>query len=163
MERLSLVHCALCVLFAACGGTQDSEETTQEQSMNAPVETEPEVRPEAESEPEEAADPHSLPTTIDGLVERFDGSFGLWLNGLTPTVAVPETASARAVLEEMFTLVSFDQGRVTEFEVVEERAVQIDEDEYTALRLTTNQGPKIVLIRYRSGEWWTRVYAGQAP
>lgn len=159
MKRLLSLQCGLCVLLAACGAAQDSEQVPQEESVNTPAETELEVEPE----PDEAADVHALPTTIDGLVERFDGGHGLWLNGLTPTVVASETANPRAVLEEMFKVISFDNGPVTEFEVFEERSVQIDADEYTALRLTTNQGPKIVLIRYRGSEWWTRVYVGRAP
>lgn len=153
----------LLVVLVACGGPQEAPEVTEdEESVNAPEVAEPE--PEVEASPEEAnADPHALPTTIDGLVERFDGNHGLWLNGLTPTVDLPETASHQAVLERVFQVISFDDGRVSEFEIFEERTIQIDEDEYTALRITSNQGPKIVLLRYGSGEWWTRTYQGQEP
>lgn len=149
------------VVLLACGGPQEAPEVTEdEESTPEAAEAEPEVEPSTE---EAVADPHALPTTIDGLVERFDGNFGLWLNGLTPTVELPETASAQAVLEEMFKLISFDNGPVTEFEVLEERTVRIDADAYTALRINSNQGPKIVLIRYRTSDWWTRVYTGQTP
>lgn len=155
------VYLLVIAALAACGSPQEPPAPPEPMEQTVRDPEDPALTQNAEPEP--ADDAHALPTTIDGLVERFNGSHGLWLNGLTPTVELPETANSRAVLEEMFKVISFDNGPVTEFDVFEERTVQIDADAYTALRLTTNQGPKIVLIRYRSGEWWTRVYEGRAP
>jgi hypothetical protein len=144
------------VMLVACGNAQGPPEPSEEESVIASEELESDEAAPAES------DPYALPTTIDGLVEHFSGGLGLWLNGLYPTLDLPEMTPPQAVLEAMFQLISFDEGRVTEFEILEERVVQIDEADYKALRLTTNQGPKIVLMRYGS-EWWTRVYDGSEP
>ena len=105
----------------------------------------------------------ALPATadpIDQLVNRLSQSHGLWINGTFPTLSAGPEASLEEVLAEMFTRISFDQGRVERFKVVEQRSVSLDGLDYRAARLTTNLGEKIVLLQYQPGSgWWTRVYA----
>lgn len=149
------------VILAACGSGHEPE-TTRARAPEGPSATEPVVAEESSDPAEAVVDPNAFPTTIDGLVERFNGGFGLWRNGLSPTIEAPATASAQAVLEDVFTRISFDAGPVTEFTIIDERVVQIDDADYTALRLTTNQGPKIALMRYESSQWWTRIYTGES-
>ncbi|MGE0491607.1 MAG: hypothetical protein AB7S38_20515 [Vulcanimicrobiota bacterium] len=96
---------------------------------------------------------------IDQLVTRLSQTHGLWINGPFPALSLGSEATCQQVLDEMFTRISFDPGRVERFQVDEQRNVTIDGLDYVAVKLTTNLGQKIVLLRYESGSgWWTRVY-----
>ena len=99
--------------------------------------------------------------TIDSLVARLSDGHGLWTNGSSPTIDLPATATTNDVLHAMFERVSFDQGPVKTFTVVEERQVTIPPDTapYRAARLHTDQGDLVVLLRFESTTWWTRAYS----
>jgi hypothetical protein len=102
--------------------------------------------------------------TIDALVARLSSPqyAGSWINGGYPKLALPSSASTEEVLRLMFQRMSFDEGRVTTFEIKEERDVTIGHDTrpYHAVRLDTDRGNVIVLLRYQepSASWWSRAY-----
>jgi hypothetical protein len=113
---------------------------------------------------------------IAALVERLSASH-LWQNGLSPILGLPATASIDEVIARMFEKVSFAEGRVTQYRILETRLVQIPENlsyassaapriaerlpyTYIAALVRTDFGDKIVLLKYedpRTG-WWSRVY-----
>jgi hypothetical protein len=99
---------------------------------------------------------------IDELLERLSKTSGLWINGVSPILESPKDASHAEVVAEMFTKISFDEGRVNEHTIVEKRKVTIPSgglDQYIATIVDTNLGRKIVLLQYQqSAGWWTRIY-----
>ncbi len=97
---------------------------------------------------------------IDRLVARLAAS-PLWVNGLSPTLDVPATAKPDEVLNQMFTRISFDRGRVTKHTILATKIVRIppESDPYTAFALDTNLGPKLVLMKHQGNAgFWTRVF-----
>ena len=97
--------------------------------------------------------------TIDGLVNRLSTSHGLWINGTSPNLELPSTASPDEVLRVMLTRISFDTGAVKKFQIVEQRDVSIPPDTkaYHAVRLQSDQGDVVVLMRF-DATWWTRAF-----
>lgn len=92
----------------------------------------------------------------------------LWENGLFPTLDLPPTASTEQVLSMIFRVTSFDAGRVDEHRILYSREAGIPgslPNRYTAVLVATNQGQKIVLLRYtgRPVGWWSRVYDDRPP
>jgi hypothetical protein len=113
------------------------------------------------------------PAAVDpvaALVARLAATHGLWLNGMFPKLDTPPDAPAEDVVAEVFKMTTPDEGRVTEHQIVETRQVTIPiltdrspgpGEMYTAVRVKTNVGPKIVLIQRSSSGWWSRVYDGK--
>jgi hypothetical protein len=83
------------------------------------------------------------------------------MNGTSPNIALPPTASAEQVLARLFDRVSFDEGRVSWHTILEARSVVIGGEEFFGLLVLTNLGRKIVLLRYEGTilGWWSRVEA----
>src|SRR5689334_9325979 len=63
---------------------------------------------------------------IATLVQRLSAS-PLWMNGRNPIVALPATATTDEVLARVFEQISFTEGRVTQYRILETRLVQIPE------------------------------------
>jgi proline iminopeptidase len=113
---------------------------------------------------------------IATLVQRLSAS-PLWMNGRNPIVALPATATTDEVLARVFEQISFTEGRVTQYRILETRLVQIPETlasmntpatrvaqglpyTYMAALVRTDFGDKIVLLKYENSRtgWWCRVY-----
>lgn len=99
---------------------------------------------------------------IDQLVVKLSASHGLWVNGMSPTLGLPASASTDQALARVFEMMEFDRGRVTVHQTVTIRKVEIaggPSGLYTAALLDTNLGRKIVLLRHEgeSAGWWCRV------
>jgi hypothetical protein len=99
---------------------------------------------------------------IGALVERLSAS-PLWRNGRNPIVELPVTATPDEVIARVFEQISFDEGQVTQYRILETRLVQIPgqlQDTYVATLVSTNVGNKIVLLKYEDSRsaWWSRVY-----
>ena len=82
-----------------------------------------------------------------------------------PALNLPATASTDQVVSRVFDMISFDAGRVDDYQILEARRVQITgtlPDEYTAAVVDTHLGRKIVLMQFQpsgnGGMWWSRVY-----
>ncbi len=99
---------------------------------------------------------------VEALVKRLSETHGLWINGLSPTLDLPATASPAEVVEQVFQRVSFAEGRVKKHSIVRVSEVTIAggaPDPYTAVLVDSDQGQKIVLIQYQnSSGWWSRVF-----
>ena len=106
--------------------------------------------------PATATAPDASAFTIDALVARLDPH--AWVNGGYPKITLPESATTRDVLEQSFARSSFTEGRVTRFDILEERDVKVGGTPLHAARLDTDRGPVIVLMRYQPTGWWTRSY-----
>lgn len=96
---------------------------------------------------------------IDALVARLSSSHGLWSNGHFPKLDSPAGQSTTDLLTELFARDSSGKDKVSTFEIVEEREVRIgDARPYRAVRLVTNRGKMIVLLRFDRSSWWTRSF-----
>ena len=97
---------------------------------------------------------------IDVLIARLSTSHGLWTNGMFPPIDSPSGAATETVLRGLFDRISFRNGKVKSFAIVEERDVTIapDTTPYRAARINSDQGNMIVLLRYESYGWWTRAF-----
>jgi len=99
---------------------------------------------------------------IELLIKRLSKN-PLWQNGEFPKIELPSTATIEQVASKVFQMISFDQGRVTSYKILQIKKVQISgslPDRYTTVLVQTNLGEKIVLLKY-GGEtlgWWSRVY-----
>ena len=88
----------------------------------------------------------------------------MWINGFTPTIDLPATASINQVLEQMFKVIGFDDGRVISYQIVETRPVRIhdgiQDSSFTAVLVETNLGRKVVLLKPERSPlgWWSRTY-----
>ena len=104
----------------------------------------------------------STPDPVDRLVSRLSASHGLWLNGFSPILDLPATASTEQVVSRVFQMTGFDRGHVTRWKILKVRAVHIPPDTgaYTAVIVDTDFGRKIVLLEYEgaSAGWWSRIF-----
>ncbi|MBT9588637.1 hypothetical protein IV102_35200 [bacterium] len=99
---------------------------------------------------------------VETLVKRLSATHGLWINGLSPTLDMPATASPAEVVDQVFQRVSFTEGRIKKHSIVRVSEVTIGDgapDRYTAVVVDSDQGQKIVLIQYqKTSGWWSRVF-----
>lgn len=100
---------------------------------------------------------------IDHLVADFSASHGLWENGMSPILGLPETALPEQVIKKTFEMTGFDKGHVTSYKILKIRQVRIQgslPDVYTAVLVQTDFGEKIVLFKYVGPivGWWSRVF-----
>jgi hypothetical protein len=101
---------------------------------------------------------------ISRLVDRLSRSNGLWINGASPVLDLPDAASTEQLLQRVFERTGFDAGRVTAHTLLTVRDVRIPvgsvSETYTAALVDTNLGRKIVLLQHATptGGWWSRAY-----
>jgi hypothetical protein len=94
---------------------------------------------------------------IQDLVKTLDGHGGLWVNGISPTLSLPVTASIQEVVKQFFK--SVDHGGVKDFTIVTSERVKIDASSYEAALVDTKSGQKIILMQFqKSTGWWTRMF-----
>jgi len=104
-----------------------------------------------------------IPDAIDRLVAKLASSFGTWMNGGAPVLEAPKDAPIEEVVKEVFEKTSFAQGKATECKILQQRRVRLEgplPDIYTAVRVQTNLGEKIVILQEQGKGvgWWSRVY-----
>src|SRR6266496_2889907 len=93
---------------------------------------------------------------IDYLVADLSATRGMWINGVSPIIHLPENASPKQVLDQVFQMTGFDRGHVKHYKILKVRRVHIDGGLYTAALVETDLGKKIVL--FSAGGRWSRVY-----
>jgi len=107
----------------------------------------------------------STPDQIDRLVADLSSSNGMWLNGYQSIIHLPDSASPKQVVAQIFKEAEFDAGqrtstteRVTSYKILKIRQVHIpshgESDLYTAVLVQTDRGEKIILLRRGDGWWW---------
>ena len=160
--RISWLLIAATLVAAGCAKGDPQAAPAAPRAVPSPaVASEEEPAPQAPSpDPDESPSQAEVADPIDALVADLGDTHGRWNHGLSPDLRLPETATIDEVLTRMFTWISFDEGRVTEHRIVEQREVRIDEHSapLTAVRVATNLGDKVVLLRYEAMGWWTRAY-----
>lgn len=104
---------------------------------------------------------YSASDPIGRLMANLSATHGLWMNGRSPAIRLPETASTGQVLEQVFRMTGFDQGHVTSFKILTTRQIRLDGGSYTAALVQTNLGEKVVL--FTAGGGWSRVFDSPAP
>lgn len=114
----------------------------------------------APSEPEAAQQPAD---PIDVLAASLARTGGMWLNGISPVMELPEDAPFEDLVAEFFQKVSYEEGPIGSNKIEEIRPVTIppgfNSDQYTAVLVHTNLGRKILLLQYQKNSgWWCRVY-----
>lgn len=103
---------------------------------------------------------------VEAVAETLRPSRGMWANGMSPLIELPESTALDRVLDKVFKGTSFDGGRVSYYKILETRTVQIEEP-YTAVLVKTNLGRKVVLLKYTKAGggfrdlWWSRVFTGE--
>lgn len=101
---------------------------------------------------------------IEALVERLSLTHGMWVNGFAPKIDLPANAPTNQILEQMFKVIGFNNGRVTSYQIVEMRQVRIhggfQDTNFMAVLVETNLGRKVVLLQHQisSVGWWSRTY-----
>lgn len=114
----------------------------------------------ADSSQEAGSDSPADP--IQALVDRLAADpHGEWATDPYPILDLPASATVEEVIDRLFQRISFGDGRVTVFSVLELRGVHIGPqatERHVAARVDTNLGQKIVLFRREQQDWWTRVY-----
>ena len=99
---------------------------------------------------------------VEALVKRLSATHGLWINGLSPTLDLPATASPEEVVGQVFQRVSFAQGRIKKHSIVRVSEVTIvggAPDPYPILVLHYLMRPKRVFILSQNfSGWWSRVF-----
>ena len=107
---------------------------------------------------------------IVGLVAKLTATHGLWLNGAFPVLDAKADAPVEKVLPEVFEKTTPPEGKVTDFAVIEQRGVTVPlladrrigpQEQYTAVRVKTNVGEKIVLMQRSGTGWWSRIYGAE--
>lgn len=103
------------------------------------------------------------PDPIDHLVADFSKSYGLWENGFFPSLGLPQTAPPEQVIKKTFQMTGFNNGHVSDYEILKTRQVRIpgsSQDLYTAAMVRTDLGEKIVMFKYDGPHvgWWSRIY-----
>jgi hypothetical protein len=110
----------------------------------------------------------AAPDPVAGLVAKLEATHGLWLNGASPKLDAPADAPFDQVMAEVFEKMTPPEGKVTKYEVIEQREVAIAvvadrkqglQEQYTAARVKTNVGERIVLMQRARAGWWGRIYA----
>lgn len=120
--------------------------------------------PASRSRPQlDAALPGTPRDPIDVLVAQLSKTAGMWLNGSSPVLELPEEAPIEDLVTEFFQKVSYEGGPIGSTTIEEIRPVTIPpghpDDQYTAVLVRTHLGRKVLLLQYsKSGGWRCRVY-----
>jgi hypothetical protein len=100
---------------------------------------------------------------IDHLIVSLDQN-GMWMNGMFVDIDSPANASPAELLDAL-ARANRAYGDLKGAKIIESRQIQIDPmtAPFTAVRVTTANGGKIVLFQYmdggaRGGSWWNREF-----
>ena len=74
----------------------------------------------------------------------------LWTSEGFSAINLPRDATPLQVAKELFTQTKDYKGKIEDFEVEQTKKVTIHNDNYTATWFGTNQGGRIILMRYVS-------------
>lgn len=90
-------------------------------------------------------------------------SSGSWVNGLSPIITLPPTATVEQVAAEYFKKTGFDAGRVQRFDVLRTSNVALQvhsTNTMCAALVDTDLGRKILLMEPTSPapSWWTKCF-----
>ena len=101
---------------------------------------------------------------IGARVEKLEASNGLWLNGGSPEIDLPQNAKPKEVIAEAIRKQPFDQGMIKSYQVETIRQVDIfavrGREQYTTALLKTDFGPKVIVFNFKTfGHWWVRFYS----
>jgi hypothetical protein len=98
--------------------------------------------------------------SIDALVTDLNSDkFGLWVNGIFPSLDLPPEASSKQVIDKAVLMAGFDEERITSYQIVEIRRVDLKAvPDCSAALLKTNIGEKILLFKYEGTLWWSRFF-----
>lgn len=149
---------AMGLLLVACNSRTPSTQPSTpplEPTASAPVDA---PKPSASVAP---AGEEAGADAIDRLVRRLAAQ-PLWTNGVSPQLKLPKTTPVAEVVAQVLLIVSFNPGKVKTHEVISTRSVVIgsEPEPYQAALVDTDQGRKIVLLRYEPPDfgWWSRVF-----
>ena len=101
---------------------------------------------------------------IDTLVKRLHASKGIWQNGGSPEIDLPQDAEPKDVIERAIRWQPFDQGMIKSYKIEEIRQVDLFDingktEQYTAALLHTDFGPKVIVFNFKTfNRWWARFY-----
>jgi hypothetical protein len=102
------------------------------------------------------------PDPIDRLVADYAATHGLWANGVSPILDLPQTASQEQVIKRALEMHGFGGDQVASCKILKIRHIYIppsypsDTGLFAAL-VQVKAGEKIVLFRYEGKDWWSRI------
>jgi hypothetical protein len=105
--------------------------------------------------------------SIDQLVVKLSGEFGMWKNGSVMPVYLPSSATPKEIISQLYQSRDTRYGNIiTNFQIIEIKAVQIPpfgNTNYTAVLMDTNLGQKITLLQYEQykdsmSSWWNKTF-----
>ncbi len=113
-------------------------------------------------QPDRIVDLPPRPSAVDRLVSELTKQ-PLWINGSFPRINLEKSASTKEVAAAYFSQTSEAKGRIEEWTIENEQPVTIPGShgsDFTAITCSTDQGERILLIRYLSSEvgWWCRSF-----
>ncbi|MDY0150230.1 MAG: hypothetical protein RBT03_09115 [Kiritimatiellia bacterium] len=95
---------------------------------------------------------------------KYSDSGGLWLNGGSPKIDLPENAAPEKVIAQAIQKQPFDQGLIKTYTILETRPVMLSDlsgnpTEYTAAHIESDLGEKVLIFNFKTfGYWWIRFY-----
>jgi hypothetical protein len=92
---------------------------------------------------------------IDQVVAQYDTD-PFWMNGLFPVIKLPADASNEQVVAKAFAVSGFS-GKGKDYQIMNKRQVQIDGVPYMAILIRTGHQGGVVLFKYESTSWWSRI------
>ena len=97
---------------------------------------------------------------IGKLTKKLDETHGMWVNGLSPTLDLPQTATSDEVLLRIIAVNRLGTN-VGTLEVRKDWPIQVfapGGDRYTAALVELDVGKRIILFRWEGNTWWSRVF-----
>lgn len=97
---------------------------------------------------------------IGRLVQKLNETHGEWINGLSPALDLPPTASNDEVLLRIISRSGLGTN-VRTLEMRKDCLIQVinpKEDHFTAALVEVDAGKRIILFRRKGDSWWSRVY-----
>jgi predicted Ser/Thr protein kinase len=97
---------------------------------------------------------------IESLTRSLNQTGGMWINGLSPSLDLPQTATGDEVLLRIIAENRLGTN-VRTLELRKDWPIQVAAsggDHFTAALVETNSGKRIILFRWEGNTWWSRVF-----
>ena len=97
---------------------------------------------------------------IESLTRSLNQTGGMWINGLSPSLDLPQTATGDEVLLRIIAENRLG-ANIRTLELRKDWPIQVAAsggDHFTAALVETNSGKRIILFRWEGNTWWSRVF-----
>jgi hypothetical protein len=97
---------------------------------------------------------------IESLTRSLNETGGMWINGVSPLLDLPQTATGDEVLLKIIAVNRLGTN-VRSLELRKDWPIQVAAsggDRFTAALVETDSGKRIILFRWEGNTWWSRVF-----